>query len=305
MKRAAGRTGVGAWTLAIAGLVGAALAGCRPLDEASAQTPRHGEFQNPERVTIAGYADHAMEPSISRDGRILFFNNSNDPAVDTNLHWAERVDDVTFRYRGEIAGANTTALDGVASMDRDGLLYFVSTRSYDRTASTLYRATFVNGAATGVELVPGISRAAPGIVNFDAEISPDGNALYFVESRFGSNGQPETADILLAVRSGTGFTRPARGAALLHAINTPDRLEYAPAISASGLEIFFTRLDPDGPAIFVADRPSADAPFGPPRRVPAISGFVEAPSLSPDERSLYYHRRDGGLHVICRVTRPY
>jgi len=44
-----------------------------------------------------------MEPFITRDGRYLLFNNSNDPLVDTNLHYAERIDDLTFAYRGEIA----------------------------------------------------------------------------------------------------------------------------------------------------------------------------------------------------------
>jgi hypothetical protein len=62
-----------------------------------------------------------MEPSISRDGQYLFFNNSNDPSVNTNLHWAERIDDLTFQYRGEIAGVNTTSLEGVASMDRNNV----------------------------------------------------------------------------------------------------------------------------------------------------------------------------------------
>ncbi len=48
-----------------------------------------GDFANPQRVTIQDYSDHAMEPFISRDGKYLFFNNSSDEAVDTNLHWAK------------------------------------------------------------------------------------------------------------------------------------------------------------------------------------------------------------------------
>jgi hypothetical protein len=55
----------------------------------------------PERVTIRGYKGEAMEPFITRDGRYLFFNNLNDPAVNTNLYYAERVDDLTFEFRGE------------------------------------------------------------------------------------------------------------------------------------------------------------------------------------------------------------
>jgi len=83
-----------------------------------------------------------MEPFLSRDGKYLFFNNSNDPRVNTNLHWATRIDDLTFQYKGEIQGVNTNALEGVPSMDRNSVFYFVSNRSYDQTASTIYRALF-------------------------------------------------------------------------------------------------------------------------------------------------------------------
>ncbi|MGZ7031261.1 MAG: hypothetical protein ACXVIJ_04750, partial [Thermoanaerobaculia bacterium] len=85
-----------------------------------------GEFSHPEPVTIHGYTSDAMEPFITRDGRYLLFNDSNAPGRDTNLHYAERIDDTTFVYRGEIAGVNSTALDGVATVDGSGTMYFVS-----------------------------------------------------------------------------------------------------------------------------------------------------------------------------------
>jgi hypothetical protein len=40
-----------------------------------------------------------------------------------------------------------------------------------------------------------------------------------------------------------------------------------------------------------------------PQRVSAITGFVEAPALSPDGRALYYHKLEGGRFVIYRVAR--
>jgi Tol biopolymer transport system component len=266
--------------------------------------PQSADFANPQRVTILGYSDHAMEPSLSRDGRYLFFNNSNDPAVNTNLHWAERVNDPTFQYRGEIGGVNTSALEGVASMDRNNVFYFISTRSYNQTLSTVYRGTFANGALSMVEIVPGVSVLTPGMVNFDAEISPDGNTLYFVDSQFSADGRPQTADILIAERTGTNFTRIPNGAAIMQQINTANALEYAPAISASGLEIFFTRLEENTPAIYTATRPNTSAAFDTPKKVQAITGFVEGPTLSPDEKSLYYHKNENNLFVIYWVTRP-
>ena len=260
------------------------------------------EFQNPQRVTIEGYDGDAMEPFVSRDGKYLFFNNLNEPKVNTNLHWAERIDDLHFRYRGEMQGVNTPALEGVASMDREGNFYFVSNRSYDQTASTLYRGKFAEGALSGVELVPGVSLAKPGIVNFDAEISADGNTLYFVESQFSFLGQPKNARILYARRNGNTFVRDPNSVAILKTINT-DALNYAPAISASELEIFFTRVGAQGPAIYMTKRDAKTLPFGEPLRLSAIDGFVEGPTLSADELSLYYHKKENGRFVIYRVTR--
>lgn len=59
----------------------------------------YSAFSNPERITIRGYSGFAMEPFITHDGRYLFFNNANDPAVDTNLHYAEKLNGVTFAYK--------------------------------------------------------------------------------------------------------------------------------------------------------------------------------------------------------------
>jgi hypothetical protein len=41
-----------------------------------------------------------------------------------------------------------------------------------------------------------------------------------------------------------------------------------------------------------------------PQKIQAATGFVEGPSLSADEKSLYYHKREADLFVIYRVTRP-
>jgi Tol biopolymer transport system component len=139
-------------------------------------------------------------------------------------------------------------------------------------------------------------------VNFDAEISADGNTLYFVESHFGSSG-PKDARILIARRTGDAFVRDANSDALMKSVNSRT-LNYAPATSASELEIFFTRLDSAGPAIYTARRATISEPFGPVQKIHAITGFAEGPTLSADERSLYYHKKENGHFAIYRVTRP-
>ena len=159
----------------------------------------------PQPVMIRGYAGEAMEPHLTRDRRFLLFNNLNQPPTDTNLYYAERIDDLTFQFRGEIAGANTASLEGTPTIDRLGNV---------------------------------------------------------------------------------------RG------------LVYAPCISADGLRLFFTRIDPDvqrgAPALYLAKRPDRASPFGLARRL-TIDGFVEGPALSPDGAWLYFHKRDGAHYAIYRA----
>lgn len=281
------------------------LAGVRdqPACDAMADPGDYLAFNQPEPVAISGYEGDAMEPFISRDGRYLFFNDTNEPGADTDIHYAQRIDDLHFAYRGRVAGVNSPALDGVPSMDRDGNFYFVSTRSYAQSLSTLYHGRFADGVVDSVGLVEGVSQQIPGQVNFDAEISGDGAALVFVDGFFNAGSSfPAAADLAIARRQGTRFERAPDSAALLAAVNTPD-LEYAPCMSDNGLELFFSRHAQNQFAIYRSSRWRQDAAFEMPQRVRAIEGFVEAPTLSPDQRSLYFHRRVGARFVIHRVQR--
>ncbi len=264
-------------------------------------------FAEPERVTIEGYDDHAMEPFLTRDGAYLMFNNRNDPSVDTNLHWARRIDDLTFEYMGEISGAASADLEGVPTMDTQGTLYFISSRSYSTTFSTIYTGQFAEGAVTDVQLVPGVSRETPGMVNFDVEVSADGTHLYFVDARFTRDGQPQTADFFIAERQGDEFVRLPSSADLLIHINS-DALKYAAAVSTDERELFFTRIDSESanvelPQIYRAYRENVDEPFGCPARVNTMGEFVEAATFSSDEQSLYYHRLENQRFVTYRVVR--
>lgn len=258
-------------------------------------------FGAPQRVTIRGYDGEAMEPFIARDGRYLLFNDSN-AAPDTNLYYAQRVDDLTFEFRGPVAGANSPVLDAVPSLDRAGNLFFISTRSYLSDLSTIYRARFADGAASGVAVLGGLTEGIPGHLNFDAEIDDAGDTLYFVDGSYTQPPVPDTADLAIAVRDGAGFRRSADSARLLAAVNTP-ALEYAPSIAPGDLELFFTRYADGRLGIYRATRWRADAPFETPQRVHGIDGVVEAPSLSGDGRTLYFHRKDGAHYAIYCVAR--
>jgi hypothetical protein len=291
----------------VLGLGGLLLAPLASLSPVASQSGPADEFTNPEPVAIVGYQGHAMEPFVSRDGRHLLFNNLNAPSENTDLHWAERMTATSFRYRGKIEGVNTGALEGVPTLDRNGMLYFVSTRSYETTLSTIYRAKLEAGRATGVELVEGLSLKKPGMVNFDVEISADGQFLYGVDGDLTGGAVPRSADLFVARRIGERFERLPDSARIMANVNTPD-LEYAAAISSDGLELFFTRMTGSlfwrKLTIQHARRKSADAPFEPARTIRAISGFVEGPTVTGDGKALYYHQKIDGLHRIYRVSRP-
>ena len=259
-------------------------------------------FANPQAVVIRGYDDDAMEPFLTRDGRYLLFNNSNAPDAQTDIHWAERVDDLTFDYRGRLTGANSGALDGVPSVDRDGNFFFVTLRSYAQDLTTVYRGRFDRGVVSDVTPLRGIGRNIPGQVNFDVEVSADGVTLYFVDGLFTGGPVPVTADLVIAARNAEGdFERQDNS--IFDAINT-SALEYAAAISDNELELFFTRVVGGVPQIFGATRRSRSSPWSSPHRIESIAGFTEAPTLSPRGDALYYHARRGNRFVIERVTRP-
>jgi hypothetical protein len=232
-----------------------------PEDNTSDNSPEEVSFGNSREVIIVGYTGDAMEPSISRDGNILFFNNLNSSTLpngdenDTNIHYAVRIDDVTFQYMGEVIGANTddisgtdsgaNELEGVASMDKDNIFYFINTIDYLDISSpnyllSIFRADFANGTLANIESLPNLRNDRPpddppiiGELNFDAEINNDGDLLYFVEGFFSGNPLPDEADIGVALNDNGEFSVKVDSSNEFAMVNT-DALEYAPSISTNG-----------------------------------------------------------------------
>lgn len=263
-------------------------------------------YEGAQKVTITGYSDHAMEPFISRDGTILMFNNSN-AAVNTNLHWATRVNDSTFQYQGEVAGVNSESLEGVPTMDILGKFYFVSTAHYVQTLESLYQGDFNNGTVTNVVPVVNVSLYQNGWLNFDVEVNATGETLYFVDGRFDESGGPYESDLVIAQKVSGEFQRLSNSDQLLANINTDD-LEYAACISANNLELYFTRVAApltalSQPEIWVATRATIHDPFREPEKIESITGFVEAATISPDGKILYYHKLGIGDKFSLYLTR--
>jgi len=268
---------------------------------------RYRAFSRPQRVIIVGYTGSAMEPFVSLDGRYLVFNTSNVPPSVPALQYAVASGAQRFTYRGPVAGANQAGyLSGTPSMDGNGNLYFVSNRNYAPHFATIYAGRFNAGAVVGVHPVPGVTAGAAGLVDFDVDVSPDGNTLYVSVGQFGSGSAPSQADLVVYDRAGNGFVQDPRSAEVLRSVDQAGLLTYAASVSADGRELFFTRADPAGgvPQIYRASRTSVSQPFRTVQRVASISGFAEAPALSADGNTLYFHQRVGDRFVIEDVTRP-
>lgn len=261
-----------------------------------AQSSRVFEFEQPVEVKVNGYQGILMEPFLSRDGKILLFNNSNDPTANTNIHWAARIDDLNFQYRGEVEGINTQHLEGVPTLDKNNQLFFVSNRNYGEKFSTIYQASFKNGNVENISLVKGISKEKFLWVNFDVEVSEDGETLYLVDSQFSPQIVPQTGDIFIAKKTGDEFKRLENSDEIFKNINTK-AIEYAVAISADELEIYFTRVNspitPSSiPEIFYATREVKTSIFDKPHKLPNIDGFAEAVTISPDNKLIYFHKKE-------------
>jgi len=278
-------------------------------------------YIDPQPVTILGYdaSKGIMEPFITRDGQYLLFNNGNaahntdGKKRDPDLHYAQRINDHTFQYLGEIRGANSSMVDGAPSLDRNNRLFFISPRVYKEKLSTIHTGIFINGEATDVDLVSGdIFPSKPGWLNMDAEISADGKMLYYTVNQWNTNfNVPITSNLHVAQWVGGRFERLDGSEGIFRNINTKD-LEYAPSLSADQLVLSFTRARlniKDGKflgitsRILVANRQSLNEPFDEPLWIRAITGFVEGSTIAPDKKILYYHKKEADTFRLYGARR--
>lgn len=290
------------------------------------------KFQNSREVAIVGYDGNAMEPFISRDGSLLFFNNLNSGTLpngeenDTDIHYALRIDDVTFQYKGKVIGASgdeiagTNELEGVPNMDRNNKFYFIRTIDYfDQNSPnyllSIFRGDYNNGMLTNIESLPNLKNdrpanqlPIPGELNFDAEISYDGNTFYFAEGIFSGKPFPDESNFGVAEIINGLWRVKENSNEEFEAINS-NALEYAASISTNMLELYFTRAVGSLETgfdfgIFVATRSDVTDVWSSVSRIEAITGIItEAPSISFDGKLLYYHQRISDVFKIYVVER--
>ncbi len=268
------------------------------------------EFRNERKVTITGYSSDAMEPFITKDNKYLLFNNNGS---NKDLFYAEYINDTTFAFKGEISGVNSAYVDATPSLDSAGRFFFMSTRELDSTFKTVFCGTFSQGTVSDVHRVEGsINIALPYWINMGAAISHDGNFLFVSNAKFTSDGKFDfKGNIHLGIKSGTGFNLMNDEDKILANINTSEAAQYAPELSANGLELFYSQVTVSSPPSFslcYAKRENVTAPFGKPIFITEPfkdnpNATVEAPTLSFDGKRLYYHKKEGNTFSIFMLER--
>jgi hypothetical protein len=126
---------------------------------------------------------------------------------------------------------------------------------------------FDGNRLNGVSLQKTLPAERPGRLIVDAEWAADGRSMIFAEGTFSGDDAPDDADLYVAELGSRGFIRSPGSAKIMANVNT-DALEYAPALSADGLELYFTRMTGwpfAGPRIFRANVPVWTSRSQPPR----------------------------------------
>ncbi|MBC7411869.1 MAG: T9SS type A sorting domain-containing protein [Bacteroidia bacterium] len=261
-------------------------------------------------ITINGLTFDAMEPAISSNGNILFFNSLND-GITTSLHYAVKVNDSTFTYMGALTGANQTTsprLDAVASMDSANNFYWVSLRDFPTQFDNFHHGIFNGNNVTTISRVRGdFYIYSSGWLIMDAAINYTGNMLYYCNAYFnptynGCGGLPCKARLGAALQiNDTTFNKLTNTDAIFYNVNDTNYAVYAPHISKNELELYYTRFFKSNPTqteICVAVRASVTDTFSFPSIIYASNLAPEGPTLTADNAKLYYHKKNAGLYKI-------
>jgi len=126
-----------------------------------------------------------------------------------------------------------------------------------------------------------------------------------VAEHFDQAGSLKGSDLVIAKKNGSAFQRMSNSAEIMKNINT-NALEYAVCISVNQLELYFTRVQipftaASSPEIFVSTRRNTNGPFGSPSKIQSITGFAEAVTIAPDQKTLYYHKKEDNKFVLYMI----
>lgn len=279
------------------------------------------EFSGETVITVSGFTGNAMEPRISHDQVVLFFNDK--PASDTNMnvHYAIRQSATVYNYIGTVPGTVANGyLDGVPAIDSSGNFYFISTRDYASNFQTLFSGVLsvlgpsslqINSVAAADT---SIKRTVAGALDMDLDVSWDGTLAVVSRASFSGKAYPDSSRLELFDVSSRSLLARSDGQSVFQNINRAGCTVYAGALSSDKREVFYTLFPSGAPTgtdfrVMIAKRNSTSEVFAAGQMVSGITNnFPEGPSLTIDDggKTLYYHRFDSvsSTFKIYKVTRP-
>lgn len=280
------------------------------------------EWSNEVEVPIDAYGGSAMEPKISADQMVLFFNNKTASDTEMDVHYAVKQPSGRFQYAGTLPGTVVpNVLDGVPSMDAAGNFYFTSMRNYGAAFRTIYsgQLTLNAGGLSVVNVAPADNALGQGQMwwfDMDADVSWDGQFAVISRADFSSQlAYPDSSHLVFVSVQARQLQPVANGVEILKNVNLSDCRVYAPSLSNDLKELYYTVLAKKANGEFdfrvvVSKRANTTDSFSVGSVISAIPGGVvaEAPSITFDDggKTLYFHKKDlaADKFKIYKVTRP-
>jgi hypothetical protein len=272
-------------------------------------------YENPVQVRIDGYDDDCMEPFITGDGGYLLFNNSNSALVETHIHLCKKIGENHFQHLGLLAGSVSKSKDMAPTIDADGNLFYTCLLTYEKDGNSIYCGKFADEKLQKIIIANGkISPNKPAEINMDCDISKDGNILILSRAHFANYLlPPDKSDLAIAEKTDGKFSLNPQSQNVLSKLNT-DNLEYAPCQTSDQLELYFTRASKKAVSgnskrfepylrIMVARRKDRFSPYEEAERIAALTGFIEAPTLTDDKREMFFHKKINDKFRLFRAIR--
>ena len=188
----------------------------------------------------------------------------------------------------------------LGSITPDGLALWLTAARADGTRGVFIAERTATDApfANARDVTTALGVTAPRITG--VWLSPDGLELIY-DDDFRTDAP---SDLYRVTRTST--TVPFGAATAIAELVLPGARDYAPKLTADGLEIFFTRLEGGVRSLWHARRASPGASFGAPAPI-VMSGTRDEDSVgvpSADGLTLFFARQLAGTWTIHRAQRP-
>lgn len=198
-----------------------------------------GKWSNAETASFSG-TDYDMDPSISCDGKIIFFgsmrSNGNPNAIGCDIWYAERIENGNWSDAVNTGKfINTDDNENFPSIACNGTLYFHSKKHKGEGGLDIFRSELVDGVYSKPQNLGETINFYDN--DFDAFIASDESYLIFSSrNRPGGYG---SGDLYISYQEKDGSWTKAVN--MGKDINSKE-MEYSPKVSPDGRYLFFSSL---------------------------------------------------------------